>query len=147
MGGIEGGREQGVSGRRFPVAWAALPVVLALVLSALSAFDEVGRDMAGLYQLLALPIAGTMAFGGWERRRWLVAGILATLAVAIGSIVNAWLTVQLLIRAGVPELWLLELSAVLMVLGVPVALLAGISSAVICNRSWLRNTPPDQPFP
>lgn len=136
-----------MSVRRFPVAWAALPVVLALVLSALSAFDEVGRDMAGVYQLLALPIAGIMAFGGWERRRWLVAGILSTFAVAIGSMVNAWLTVQLLIRAGVPELWLLELSAILMVLGVPVALTAGISSAVICNRGWLRKTLPDQPLP
>jgi hypothetical protein len=133
--------------RRFPAAWAVLPVVLAFALSTLSAFSLAGQDMTGVYQLLALPIAGILAFGGWERPRWLLAGVLAMLAVAAGAAANAWLTVQLLILAGVPELWLLELSAVLPVLGVPVALVAGIATAVICNRGWFRRTLPASTLP
>ena len=124
--------------RRFSAVWTALPLALGLALSAFAASDVATRDMTGVYQLLALPLAGILLFGGWERRRWLLAGVLTMLGVAGGAMVNAWVTVQLLISAGVPELWLLETSAALIVLGAPVALVSGMVTAVICNRGWFR---------
>ena len=69
------------------------------------------------------------------------------LCVAAGAIANAWATVQLLVRAGIPEHHLLETSAGLIVLGVPVALTSGVVTAMICKRGWFRKSLPQQPLP
>ena len=53
--------------RRFSPAWAALPLALAALLSVLAASGFAAQDMTGIYQLLALPLAGVLAFGGRDR--------------------------------------------------------------------------------
>lgn len=124
------------------MAWAALPLAVALTLSGLSAFAVFGpADMTGIYALIALPVAAVLAFGGWERRRWPVAGIVGMLSVGLGAWVNVRLTVALAIAAGVPERQLLAVSAGLIVLGAFTAVMAGVAAALACNRGWLRRPP------
>ena len=125
--------------RRIPATWGLAPLVAAVLLVSQSVYGPVAMpDMAGVYGLGALVASALIIFGGWERRRWPLAAFLAALFVGVGGWINAWVVVRLLLSTGIPEIWLLETSAVLIAFGWLVAAPVGLAAAALCGSGLLR---------
>lgn len=125
--------------RRFSIWWALAPLLIALAYQTLRITQSPDLpDRDGHFGLIGAMISAVLLFGGWPRKHSVWAGIIAAVAVFAVGVVNARYAAWLHEAGGVPAHWLLELSAVFMVLAVPAGLVAGIASAVVCVKQWLR---------
>lgn len=133
--------------RRFSPLWSLLPLVSGLLLLALSLFGALAlRSLAGLCLLAALPVSSVLLFGGLERRYWVVAAVLALAVGVVVFLLNAWLTVQLLLATGAPGRNMTETTAVLIFLGALVAVFSALATSLVCGLGWLRR-PVAPPLP
>lgn len=89
------------------------------------------------WNLLAAVVSGALAFGALPRRFWVWAGLGAAIWVFLFSVAVMRLNIAWRVAGGVPEHWLLELSAANMVLAVPAAILAAALAAITSGRGWL----------
>ena len=127
--------------RRFSIWWAFVPVVVALAYETFRITQSPGLpDRDGHFGLLGAMVSAALLFGGWPRERAVGAGAIATVVVFAVGLANARYVAWLHEAGGVPSHWLLELSAVLMVLAVPGGLIAGVLSAVVSSKEWLRQS-------
>ncbi len=125
--------------RRFSVWWALVPLVLALVYQTLRITQSPDLpDMDGHLGLIGAMVSAVLLFGGWPRKHWIWAGVTAAVVVFASGVANARYVAWLHEAGGVPAHWLLELSAVFILLALPAGLIAGAASAGVCAKEWLR---------
>ncbi|PQZ81717.1 MULTISPECIES: hypothetical protein [unclassified Brevundimonas] len=93
-------------------------------------------DVWSFWMLLATLVAAVVFFGSLPSRWWAVAGIGAAAAMAGFNVIAIKLNIAWRVSGGVPENWLLELSAIVFVLLIPAALLAGTIACIACARRW-----------
>lgn len=136
--------------RRFPAWWAFIPLFLALAYETFRITQSLELpDRDGHFGLLGAMASAALLFGGWPQKSAVRAGIIAAVAVFAVGVANARYVAWLYEAGGVPSHWLLELSAVFIVLAVPGGLIAGVVSAAVCSKGWLRQgaaTRQDQPL-
>ncbi len=125
--------------RRFPAWWAFVPLFVALAYETFRITQSPELpDRDGHFGLLGAMASAVLLFGGWPQRSAVRAGIIAAVAVFAVGVANARYVAWLYEAGGVPSHWLLELSAVFMVLAIPGGLIAGAVSATVCSKGWLR---------
>ena len=93
-------------------------------------------DMWSFWMLLATLVAAVVVFGSLPGRWWPAAGIGAAVATAGLNAIAIKLNIAWRVAGGVPENWLLELSAIVVVLAIPAALLAGAIAGIACAQRW-----------
>jgi hypothetical protein len=122
------------------LVWAlspALPVfVLALQYWDLRRSPDL-PDIWLVWLLLAISASATLFFGAFPKRLWWLAGPLAGVVVFGFLMFSMKLNVAWRVAGGVPEHWLLELSAVAAALAAPVALLVGAVSSLAAAKKWI----------
>ncbi|MBP8062602.1 MAG: hypothetical protein KAY29_01920 [Brevundimonas sp.] len=125
--------------RRFSLWWALVPLVAAMAYQTLRiTLSPDLPDTDGHFGLIGAMISAVLLFGGWPRKHWIGAGFTASAVVLGLGVANARYVAWLHEAGGVPAHWLLELSAVFIVLAVPAGLIAGATSALVCGKEWLR---------
>lgn len=122
--------------RRLSLWWAPVPLIASLAFEAWSILQSPDLpDTAGHWGVIGAMVSAFLWFGRWPRKHWVWAGLGALVAVVLLGWANAQFVVHLHELGGVPPRWLLELNAVLMLLGLPAGLIAGVTSAYVCSKS------------
>ncbi len=135
---------------RGKLPWRIIALLLAVILPPGLVFAQcvaISRspdlpDVWLFWNLLAAIVSGALGFGIMARRLWVWAGLGAAIWVFTFSVAAMRLNIAWRVAGGVPEHWLLELSAANMVFAVPAAVIGAVLAATASGRAWLTPSVP-----